>query len=99
MEISKNKNEGTLTISLCGRLDTVSAPQLEEELKASWNDISELVLDLSKLEYMSSAGLRILLAAQKTMNTQGKTIVKNVNDTIMEVFEITGFKDILTIEN
>lgn len=99
MEISKNKNEGTLTISLCGRLDTVSAPQLEEELKASWNDISELVLDLSKLEYMSSAGLRILLAAQKTMNTQGKMIVKNVNDTIMEVFEITGFKDILTIEN
>ncbi len=99
MEILKDKNGGTLTISLSGRLDTLSAPRFEEELKASISGITELVLDLANLEYMSSAGLRILLSAQKTMNTQGKMIVKNVNDTIMEIFEVTGFIDIITIEN
>ena len=99
MEILKNENGGTLTISLWGRLDTVSAPQLDEELKASIGDVSELILDLANLEYMSSAGLRILLSAQKTMNKQGKMIVKNVNSTIMDIFEVTGFTDILTIEN
>jgi len=99
MEILKNENGGTLTISLSGRLDTVSAPQLDEEVKASIGDVSELILDLANLEYMSSAGLRILLSAQKTMNKQGKMIVKNVNSTIMDIFEVTGFTDILTIEN
>ena len=99
MEILKNENGGTLTISLSGRLDTVSAPQLDEELKASIGDVSELILDLANLDYMSSAGLRILLSAQKTMNKQGKMIVKNVNSTIMDIFEVTGFTDILTIEN
>ena len=99
MEISKNKNGSTLVISLSGRLDTVSAPQLDEELKEAIGDTTELILDLSGLEYMSSAGLRILLSAQKTMNNQGKMIVKNVNNTIMEIFEVTGFIDILTIEN
>lgn len=99
MEILKNKNGSTLTISLSGRLDTVSAPQLDDELKASISDVKELILNLSDLEYMSSAGLRILLSAQKTMNVNGKMIVKNVNETIMGVFEVTGFTDILTIEN
>lgn len=99
MEILKSKAGSTLVISLSGRLDTVSAPQLDEELKASIGGVTELILDLSSLEYMSSAGLRILLSAQKTMNWQGKMIVKNVNDTIMEIFEVTGFIDILTIEN
>ncbi len=99
MEILKTENGSTLTISLSGRLDTVSAPQLDEEVKASISNVSELILDLAKLEYMSSAGLRILLSAQKTMNKQGKIIVKNVNSTIMDIFEVTGFTDILTIEN
>ncbi|MBR4720224.1 MAG: STAS domain-containing protein [Clostridia bacterium] len=99
MEILKNKTGSNLVIYLSGRLDTVSAPQLEEELKASIGDVTELILDISNLEYMSSAGLRILLSAQKTMNAKGKMIVKNVNDTIMEIFEVTGFIDILTIEN
>lgn len=99
MEISKDKNGSTLVVSPAGRLDTASAPQLEAELNASIGDVTELILDLAKLEYMSSAGLRILLSTQKTMNKQGKMIVKNVNDTIMEVFEITGFTDILSIEN
>ena len=99
MELSKNKTGSTLVISMSGRLDTVSAPQLDEELKASIGGATELILDLSNLEYMSSAGLRILLSAQKTMNHQGKMIVKNVNDTIMEIFEVTGFTEILSIEN
>ena len=99
MDISKNKTDGTLVISLSGRLDTVSAPQFESELKASIGDIAELILDLSDLDYMSSAGLRILLSAQKTMNTKGKMIVRNVNDTIFEIFEVTGFTEILSIEN
>ena len=99
MDISKNSNGSTLTIVLSGRLDTVSAPKLEEELKASICDVTELVLDFSGLDYISSAGLRIPLSAQKTMNNQGKMIVKNVNSTIMEIFEITGFTEILSIEN
>ncbi len=99
MEISKNKNGSILTVSPSGRLDTASAPQLEEVLKASMDDVTELILDLSGLDYMSSAGLRILLSAQKDMNKKGKMTVRNVNATIMEVFEITGFIDILTIEN
>ena len=99
MEISKNKNGSTLIVSPLGRLDTASAPQLEEELKASIDGVTELILDLSGLEYMSSAGLRILLSAQKTMDKQGKMLVRNVNATIMDIFEITGFTDFLTIEN
>ena len=99
MEIVKNKNGSTLVVSLSGRLDTVSAPQLDKELKEAIGDISELILDLSGLEYMSSAGLRILLSAQKAMNNQGKMVVKNANNTIMDIFEVTGFIDILTIEN
>ena len=99
MEISKHSDGSTLTILLSGRLDTVSAPQLDAELNAEIGGITELILDLASLEYMSSAGLRILLSAQKTMNINGKMIVKNVNETIMGIFEVTGFTDILTIEN
>ncbi len=101
MEISKNKSGSKLIISLSGRLNTVSAPMFEEEIKSSVGDgdVTELVLDFSNLEYMSSAGLRILLSTQKTMNKQGKMTVRNVNNTIMEVLEITGFTKIITIEN
>lgn len=97
MEIVKNVNNNNLNIALEGRLDTTTAPQLEAELKASLNDISELVFDFSKLEYISSAGLRVLLSAQKVMNQQGSMKIINVSAEIMEVFEITGFTDILTI--
>lgn len=98
MEITKNKNDNTLEISVSGRLDTVTAPDLEGELNSSLDSVTELVLDFSKLEYISSAGLRVLLGAQKKMNACGKMVVKNVNDDIKEVFDITGFSDILTIE-
>lgn len=98
MTIEKTITESTLCLKVIGRLDTTTAPQLEAELKQNIGGITELTMDFSGLEYMSSAGLRVLLSAQKVMNRQGKMIVKNVNDTIMEVFEITGFVDILTIE-
>ncbi len=98
MEITKNIKDSELDIQLRGRLDTSTAPQLEEEIKHSINGIKTFILDLKDLEYMSSAGLRIILSAQKTMNKQGKLIIRNVNDTIMEVFEMTGFADILSIE-
>ena len=99
MEISKNKSGSELVISLSGRLNTVSAPMFEEEIRSSIDGVTELVLDFSNLEYMSSAGLRILLSTQKVMNKQGKMTVRNVNATIMDIFEITGFTDFLTIEN
>lgn len=98
MNISKTVNETTLNIALEGRLDTTTAPQFDEELKNSLDDCKELVIDFEKLEYLSSAGLRILLATQKVMNKQGKMIIRNVNEAIMEIFEMTGFVDILTIE-
>lgn len=97
MEIIKNLNGNTLTVGIEGRLDTTTAPTLEAELKNSLNDVSELVLDLAKLEYISSAGLRVLLSAQKVMNAQGSMKIINVIPEVMEVFEITGFTDILTI--
>lgn len=98
MNIIKNTEGKTLNIALEGRLDTTTAPQLEEEFRQSIADNTELNLDFAKLEYISSAGLRVLLAAQKVMNKQGKMIIRNVNDVISEVFEVTGFADILTIE-
>ena len=97
MTITKTAENGTLRIALEGRLDTNTAPQLEAELKTSLSGIKELELDFSGREYISSAGLRVLLAAQKTMRRQGKMTIRNVNETIMEVFEITGFVEILTI--
>ena len=98
MTIQKNLNGSTLTVALEGRLDTTTAPQLEAELKESMDGITELNLDFEKLEYLSSAGLRVLLAAQKVMNKQGSMVIRHVNETIHEVFEVTGFIDILTIE-
>lgn len=93
------KQEGTaLSITLKGRLDTTTAPQLEEGLRAVLDGVEDLVFDMSALEYISSAGLRVLLSAQKTMNRQGSMVIRNVNEEVMEVFEVTGFSDILTIE-
>ncbi len=98
MTIEKSMEDKQLTLTLTGRLDTTTAPQLEAELKRSIGGVESLVLDFADLEYLSSAGLRVLLAAQKVMNKQGKMVIRNVNETISEVFEITGFSDILTIE-
>ena len=98
MTINKTQNESALVIALEGRLDTVTAPQLEKELIASLDGVTSLTFDFAELEYISSAGLRVLLSAQKKMNAKGEMKVKNVNETIMEIFEVTGFSDILTIE-
>jgi anti-sigma B factor antagonist len=98
MKISKNQKGTALEIALEGRLDTTTAPQLESELKSALSGTTELVFDLAKLDYISSAGLRVLLSTQKVMNKQGSMKIINVNETIMEVFDVTGFVDILTIE-
>ena len=97
MTITKNQNGSQLDMALEGRLDTATAPQLDAELKQSMDGVTELTLDFAGLEYLSSAGLRVLLSAQKVMNRQGSMVIKNVNETIMEIFEVTGFADILTI--
>ena len=98
MTIEKQANGAELNIKLTGRMDTTTAPQLESELRSSLNGVEKLVLDFENLEYLSSAGLRVLLGAQKVMNRQGSMVIRHVNETIAEVFEITGFSDILTIE-
>ncbi len=98
LNINKTVENEKTVYMLEGRLDTVTAPDLEKELKASLDGVKELVLDFEKLEYISSAGLRVLLAAQKTMTKQGEMKLIHVNETIMEIFEVTGFSDILTIE-
>ena len=99
MQINKNLSGAALALEIEGRIDTTTAPALEAELKRSvTSDVKSLVLDFAKVEYISSAGLRVLLAAQKVMKKQGSMVVKNVNDSIMEVFDVTGFADILTIE-
>ncbi len=98
MTINKITEGSVLTVALEGRLDTMTSTSLEEELTASLDGITDLVLDIDKLEYMSSAGLRVLLAAQKRMSKQGSMKVTHVNPIIMEIFEVTGFSDILTIE-
>ena len=96
MDIIKNKVDKELTIALVGRLDTTTAPQLETEIKSSLDDVDSLVLDFEKLEYVSSAGLRVILMAQKLMGKKNGMNLKNVSANIMEVFDITGFSDILT---
>jgi len=98
MTITKNQNGSNLEIALEGRLDTMTAPELEKELKESLNGVDSLTFDFSKLEYISSAGLRVLLSAHKTMSTKGGMKVTNVNEIVREVFDVTGFADILTIE-
>ena len=97
MTIHKHENDTELTLALEGRLDTTTAPELEKLLKESLDGITALVFDFEKLEYISSAGLRVLLAAQKTMNRQGSMKVIHVGEIIMEIFEVTGFSEILTI--
>ena len=98
MTIDKNLNGNNLTVKIGGRLDTITAPELDAALDSTLSGVQELVLDLEALEYISSAGLRVILKTQKTMNAQGSMKLINVNDTVMEVFDITGFVDILTIE-
>ncbi|MBR4691545.1 MAG: STAS domain-containing protein [Oscillospiraceae bacterium] len=98
LNITKQIENGKAAIGLSGRLDTVTAPELEAELKAALEGVSELTLDFEGLEYVSSAGLRVLLGAQKTMNKQGEMKLTHVNETVMEIFEITGFSSILSIE-
>lgn len=98
MNIQKTVNGTTLAVQLEGRLDTTTSPKLEEELRGSIDGVTSLVIDFEKLEYISSAGLRVLLSMQKIMNKQGEMLLKNVSETIMEVFEVTGFSDILSIE-
>ena len=98
MTIEKRINNEAVTLIVSGRLDTQTAPELENELEAVLPGIKELSFDMTNLEYVSSAGLRVILKAQKAMNMQGSMKLTGVNDSIMEVFDITGFLDILTIE-
>lgn len=96
MKIEKTLEGTTLNVALEGRLDTITAPELEKEMQKSLSGITELIFDFAELEYISSAGLRVLLSLLKQMKQQ--MVIRNVNDIIMEVFEVTGFSDILTIE-
>ncbi len=99
MTISKEQQGTTLTIKLEGRLDTTTAPQLEGELRTALDGITELIFEIADLAYISSAGLRVLLSAQKVMNKQGSMVVRGANEDIMEIFDVTGFVDILNIES
>ena len=98
MTIQQNRDGSKLNIALEGRLDTTTAPQLEGELRSALDGVTELSFDLKALDYISSAGLRVLLSAQKVMNKQGSMVIRNANETLMEIFDVTGFSDILTIE-
>ena len=98
LNIKTAKDAEKLTVALEGRLDTVTAPQLEGELRTDLDGVTELILDLKDLDYISSAGLRVLLSTQKTMNRQGSMTIRNVKPEIMEIFDVTGFVDILSIE-
>ncbi len=97
MTIKKTKNGTILTVAAEGRIDTTTAPEFENAVKTALDGIDELVLDFTKLNYISSAGLRVLLSLQKTMNTQGTMKITGVNETVSDIFEVTGFSDILTI--
>lgn len=98
LNIDKKLEDGKLYVALEGRLDTITSPELESQISESIDGVKELTLDFDKLEYISSSGLRVLLAEQKVMNRQGSMKITNVNDTIKEIFDVTGFTDILTIE-
>ena len=98
LKISKEENGSELKLALEGRLDTVTAPDLEEQIKSGLGNVETLIFDLAQLEYISSAGLRVLLSAQKIINKQGKMIVRNVSEEVNEILEVTGFLDILTVE-
>jgi anti-sigma B factor antagonist len=98
MQIVKTQQDATLTLALEGRLDTLTSSQLDAEIQGKLDGITSLVFDFAKLAYISSAGLRILLAAQKIMNKQGSMVIKNAGPEIREIFDVTGFSDILTLE-
>lgn len=98
MNITVSKKDSAMTVALEGRLDTTTSPSLESELKEKLGDTQDLTFDFEKLEYISSAGLRVLLSTQKKMNKQGTMVIVNANDDIKDVFDVTGFSDILTIE-
>lgn len=98
MEIKKTRDGSKLTVGLSGRLDTVTAPDFEAAIMNDLDGVTDLTVDLKNLEYMSSAGLRVMLALYKKVSAVGSMVVTNVNDTISEVFELTGFNDILNIE-
>ena len=98
LNVNKTVENGKAVLTAAGRLDTVTAPELESAVKEILPGLTDLTIDLKELEYISSAGLRVLLSAQKAMNAQGTMRVVNVNDTVMEIFDVTGFADILTIE-
>ena len=91
-------NGSELIVNLEGRLDTSTSPQLENDLKANIDGVSELIFDIKDLQYISSAGLRVLLSAQKIMNKQGSMVIRNSGEEVKEIFDVTGFSDILTIE-
>lgn len=97
MEIIDNKNGNELKIKLVGKLDTNTSHQLEEFIQNNIEDVEKLVYDFEELLYISSSGLRVLLSSQKIMNTQGEMEINNVNEFVMEVFEATGFTDIMNI--
>ena len=97
MEIKKTRDGSKLTVELSGRVDTVTAPEFEASVMNDLDGVTELTVDLANLEYMSSAGLRVMLALYKKMSATGSMVVTNVNDTIAEIFELTGFNDILNI--
>ena len=97
MQITKTISDDALTIAITGRIDTLTAPQLDAEIQGKLDGIKNLTIDLKNVEYISSAGLRIFLTAQKIMNKQGKMVVKNASSAIKEIFDVTGFSDILTI--
>lgn len=98
MTIQKVLDKTKLTFFLEGRLDTTTAPELEDELKQSLDGVTELIFDFEKLEYISSAGLRVLLGSQKMMEKRDGMTVRHVNETIADIFDVTGFADVLTIE-
>lgn len=98
MEIKKLLDDTTLTVTLSGRLDASNAQELTKELNASLNGVKDLIFDFTNLKYVASAGLRVLLTAQKRMNKQGSMTIRNVNDSVMEVLDMTGFADLMNIE-
>ena len=98
MTIEIKKEAKSLILKIAGRLDTTSAPEMEKAVKENISGVEKLIIDMEKLEYISSAGLRVLLSAKKKMDDTGSVKIKNVSEPIMEVFEITGFNEILTIE-
>lgn len=98
MEIKKLLDGTTLTVTLSGRLDASNAQELTKELNTALNGVKDLIFDFTNLKYVASAGLRVLLTAQKRMNKQGSMTIRNVNDSVMEVLEMTGFADLMNIE-